>query len=953
MADNGIPLHLTYCMMQDSRGFIWFGTMYGLVRYDGSDYKIFKHDPDIPGSISFDDIISIHEDSYGNIWIGTWGGGLNKYDPLSNSFTHNFDALSDNIIWKISEDNKGNLWLVTEYGGINILNPQTNKVSVIKSPHKITDIAPFNGVLLFLADDGIYILNKDTSGLVESNYFTELKGKKIFTLHEDVHNNYWIGSSDGIWHYNSDLRLINNIKERLSYPEINKIAEDQNGGIWAGTFNGLNRILNNNVNSFLYDPQSSNSIYGNAIQDLFFDKSGMLWISSYGKGISHLRFDTKRFHSIQAGYVKSFSKNYNGEIWFCNYRGHIGLINSDNQITYIDSSFKNLSSLAVDGNKLWLINGRGLFTFDSGSRKVKQELQVNRGFKVLLADNEIIYLGTEGNGMMIFNKTNHSYYTLKFDSSQSSSQALNNILSLYKDSENNICIGTYGGLIRYNPASSSSVIYRNNPANLNSISNNYVYSFYEDKKDYLWIGTANGLNRLDYKTGTFTRIYEKDGLPNNVITGITGDRNNNLWIMTNKGLAKFNTSKNIFTNFSSKDGLNDDIFSLNGIVYSPSGNIYAGSMNGINYFNPDSIALNSFNPNILITSLLCINEELPVGSGSIELKPNQNFFTIKFASTDYADPSCNKYRYILEGFDKDWTFSNNINSSNYTNLPPGKYIFRVKGTNGDGIWSSNEARFIISVLPPFYSTWWFRIVVIAALLVTIYTIYKIRLNQKIRLAIGIEKARSEERELIRRKTALDFHDELGHRLTRITLLSEMIKRNLFPGTEISKVLDKISENAHELYSGTRDFIWAIDPSDDSLYELLIRLKDFGDELYSNSDIHFEINGLSEEYKNYHLSMDFRRNLTLIFKEGMNNSLKYANSEKVLLESEIKNDLLCLSLTDFGSGIILQKKPEGYGMSNMKKRAEKISGNLDIISEPGTGTKITFTSKLPLSNYHMN
>jgi signal transduction histidine kinase len=276
------------------------------------------------------------------------------------------------------------------------------------------------------------------------------------------------------------------------------------------------------------------------------------------------------------------------------------------------------------------------------------------------------------------------------------------------------------------------------------------------------------------------------------------------------------------------------------------------------------------------------------------------------------------------------------------------------GPNSDGVWSDNFASFSFIITPHFFQTWWFIPAAILGSVLILFLAYLLILKTKVRRAIKIQKIKEEESERVRKKTAIDFHDELGHRLTRISLLTEIVKRKIgVTFSEISPLLDQISENSARLYDGTKDFIWAIDPQKDSLYELIIRLKDFGDEMFGNTDVNFNVEGVSEELQKASLDMDWKRHLMLIFKEGMNNSLKHSNSTTVSLTSSIKEDEFNLILEDDGSGFEIDSSLKGDGLKNMQKRAELLNAEVQIDSKPGIGTKILFKGKFPIKSVNFN
>lgn len=497
----------------------------------------------------------------------------------------------------------------------------------------------------------------------------------------------------------------------------------------------------------------------------------------------------------------------------------------------------------------------------------------------------------------------------------------------------------------------SFTIFSHSLSDFNSISYDYIFSIIRDTQKNLWIGTANGLNRYDDATKRFVHFFEKDGLPNSVICSLNDDGNGNIWISTNYGISRYSISKNEFTNYNQQDGLRNNMHFNKSSFMDKEGNIFFGGTNGFDIIQPALFRAEDYTAPVFITSLEKVNSkggrtEVITGE-EINLNYDENFIDINFISLDYNNPLKNLYRYKLEGIDDDWVNAGNNNQASYTDLAPGKYIFRVKGSNSNGIFSPAEATLYITILPPFWKTTWFSTLILLTLAVSAYLLFRMRVKHKIKYALEIERIKEEESEILRRKTAADFHDELGHRLTRISLLSEIIKRKIGnTSSEITDLLNKISTNSIELYEGTKDFIWAIDPNKDSLYELLIRLKDFGDELFEDSNILFEVNGLDESLRNKPLTMDWKRHLALIFKEGLNNSLKHGEIKKISINTKIDIDDVELTLSDDGRGFSPDLAIAGNGLRNMKRRAEKLSGKLEIKSSPGTGTQIYFKGKLP-------
>ncbi len=1004
--DEGISLNLNYKMLVDHNGYLWFGTMFGLVKYDGESYKVFRHDADDSTSISFDDIISLFEDNKGNIWVGTWGGGLNKLNPNNEKFTryvqaNNSNSISSNIIWAITQDKFGNIWAGLNSGILNKLDFKNNSITKVILPEIPGDTLKnkINRVNNLLADDNFLWICSNGKlfkyNLTKGSYDTALtekyKNEYVNIVFKDSKNNFWLGAN-GLIQLNENYEIKNKYSSdktisNLKYGNlILSIAEDNHGNILTGTRNGLNKFeYGTRIYSKLnIENDRQNKRKGNFINQILVDKGGIIWASSYETGVYKIIPQDQRFRNyfaynntsneLSALPVKTIAETKTGEVFIGSYgAGILSLDTTNNRLEYLKATDKNnkfIKSFAVDNIKLWVGGNNGLslynllrkkfeiVNFKNSSRKNFDRIPIS---SLMIDSKDRLWIGTDGFGLYTLNQDSNeiSFININSETSDGEDNQKNYILTLKEDNEGNIWIGTYAGLFKYNDKDSSVVLYGHDDKNKNSLSNNYVFSICEDNNRNLWIGTSDGLNKYNHQIDGFEKYFEKDGLPNGVINSIIADFYGNLWISTNKGISKFNISAKHFDNFDIKDGLSSSLFLQDASLLGSDGNIYFGNQKGVCVFNPNNIKQSNFSPPVYIMSLKIRNNEkddkvIVNPSGKINLNYNQNFIQIKFASLDYSHPQNNLYKYKLTGIENDWISSGNINFVNYKNLSPGEYTFVVIGSNSSGVWGKNKAELRIIVMAPFWQTWWFIGLAILFSLVIIYLINKIVVNRKLKHAIKIEKIKLEVRDKVRRQTASDFHDEIGHRLTRISILAELIKRKLpEPHSTIEPFLKKISENSAELYSGTKDFVWSIDPKNDTLYELIIRLKDFGDDIFNDTDIHFEVNGISENLKNELLSVEVRRHLSLIFKEGMNNTLKYSNGNNVFLKSEIIDNELEITLADDGEGFSILEETKGNGLRNMKKRAEKIKGVLNIDSRIGDGTKIIFKCKLLQKEMFLN
>ncbi|GAB4296425.1 MAG: hypothetical protein Kow0098_19600 [Ignavibacteriaceae bacterium] len=1001
---EGVSLNMTYSILQDSKGFLWFGTMYGLVKYDGKNFTVFRHNPQDPNSISFDDIISLFEDSKGNLWIGTWGGGLNMFIPDSAKFKRfihspdQFNTINSNIVWAINEDKKGNIWIGTESGGLNILNPVSGQfryfradtsgdfnlrsefiTSIVRDKNGTMWVGTGNGLHRFVPDkNGFEVYSHDprNPASISSDYVT--------TLYVDNNNDLWIGTNNG---FNKFERLTGTFTSyyhnrfrinTLSSNFIHSITGTRDGSLWIGTSSGLDQLTP--AGEFIRHANSSILTGGSGVVSLLTDASDIVWAAEYNIGVTRFIDSYKKFNSfshipgnyrsISPGAVNSVSEDSSGNIWLVTRAGFLNRYEPERSLFYPANvrvpdrkEAFSLNSVETDLNGTLLLGSNaGLLIynpFTSSTRKLRIQLPTESLpenliiLSTMVDKSGALWIGTYGYGLIHLDKTRKKFSYFSFQNGKLPNGASNYILTFYQDSKGVIWAGSYGGLLKFNQTDSSFNEYLHHLNDPGTLSNNYVYSVFEDSEGRFWIGTSNGLNLMNRQDGTFRVLSEKDGLPNSVICGILEDNNGNLWISTNKGISKFDPERESFQNFDINDGLQGNIFTPGSRLKDVKGNLYFGGLNGISIFNPDKMLFNRFSPPFYITSVFMRSESeeykilQPVNS--IETDYNYNYIKFTFAALDYSSPEKIKYLYKLEGFDKDWQEAGNNNFAAYTNLPPGEFTFIVKATNGDGIPIEKPVWLTIFISPPFWQTWWFISGVLFLILAGTFLIFRIKSNLKIKRALEIGKIKAEEGERIRKKTAADFHDELGHRLTRITLLTELIRKklqNTFP--EIHPLLEKISDNSIQLYNGTKDFIWAIDPQKDSLYELMIRLKDFGDELFNEAGLHFEVEGLSDEMRNAKLNMDWKRHLTLIFKEGMTNSLKHSHANHVKLNASVTGDEVKILLSDDGEGFEPESTTGGTGLRNIRIRAEKLNGKISFDSEKGGGTTLSFSGKIPFS-----
>ena len=470
------------------------------------------------------------------------------------------------------------------------------------------------------------------------------------------------------------------------------------------------------------------------------------------------------------------------------------------------------------------------------------------------------------------------------------------------------------------------------PDNSLSISGNIVHYIYETKskkEKTIWAGTSNGLSYMQFTgapTGSFKHLSMKDGLPGNVIYGILEDNSGNLWLSTNQGLSKFNPTTKAIKNYDKNDGLQSNEFNAGACLKLENGELLFGGINGFNIFNPDSIKESNYEPPLVFTSFKVFNKSIFSGpyianDQCIQLSYKQNFFSFEFAALDYRQTSKNQYAYKMEGIDEDWVYTGTRRYVSYTNIEPGNYKFLIKGTNKDGIWSRHTSNLNIRIKPPYWKTWWFKILSILIVSLFFYMYHKYRLNKLLEI------------ERLRTQIASDLHDDIGSALTKISIYSEQIHSGINKNM-IFNSSKKIGILSREVIATMSDVIWSIDSRNDTLKDLTERMRDLAYDSLPMSDVHvvFQTKGFE---KNRKIPVNYRQNIFYIFKEAINNILKHANAKEVRIELSYIEKIFTLTIKDNGIGFNLDTVKKGNGLKNMKMRADRIGASLQFITDTGS------------------
>lgn len=1027
--EDGLSQSTIYCIMQDKKGFMWFGTTDGLNKYDGYKFTVYNHNVLDSNTISGNSITELYEDSHGYIWLGTNEGILNRFDRKTESFIRfdfeydtsraiesevryyeyplAFSRNNNNTITSIVEEDSSHLLIGTWGFGLvrfNMFNGITEHIYSVTeessgiTSNRISCLVKENNNLIWIGTFGDGLIKLVVSNSNEgygykyysyTNKQNGLGNDKIISLFLDHQQNLWIGTfHDGLNKLSSiekdkstsDLKFKTYLSDSqkqysISGNSVMAITEDKSGYLWIGTFgNGLNKFdkTTERFTFFKNDPFNENSLADNDILSLHVDYSGVLWVGSHlGKGLSILERNSVKFglikkesgnsNSLNDDVVWAIYESTDKKLWIGTYRGGINIYNrKTNKFYYLTHdehdpyslSDNHVRSIARDkkGNYWIGTYGGGLNFYDNNSGKFynyrsssnPNSIGSNQIQTIYIDSNQICWIGTFGGGLNWFDvksyKPGKEIQFKRITSGKSKPNILSDdrVYTIKEFSDGQLLIGTYGGGINfYNKQTGKITSFTSQQNNPYSLSDNRVLSVFEDSKKNIWIGTnGGGLNKFDKESNKFVRYNRSKGFNVQVVYGMLQDESMNLWVSSDNGLLKYNLITENVTYYGLNDGLQSMEFSGGAYFKNSKGEMFFGGINGLNYFFPDSVKNNTFIPPIVISEFKIFNDRVKGELDNIILSHDQNFFSIEYSALDYTDPENNQYAHYLEGLESNWHYTDALlRRAIYTNLEPGTYTFRVKGSNNDGVWNQEGLALTVKILPPFWKTWWF--ILISILLIG--GLVSFLISMKVKHLLAMEK--------LKVRLAADLHDNVGAGLTEISILSELAVKDISTYSQTAAVkLNTISDIARQLVDSMSDIVWFVNPKRDSLYDLIIRLKDSYSDMLSELGVSFKTE-TAENIIDVKLPMDFRQNLYLIFKEGINNCIKHSKCNKISLETKLTGSMLEMTLGDDGIGIKELNINFGNGLRNMRDRAETLGGTLDINSKPGVGTQIKFTGRL--------
>jgi len=728
-------------LVEDDRGCLWVGTdSGGLNRFDPATEKFlrFRHSPANPASLSGSNISSLLIDQKSRLWVGT-SDGLDQFDPASESFRHFRNApndpnsLSRNSVTVLYEGSQGTLWVGTQDGGLNRLDPAGSRFARLLPDATVRALLDDAGLLWVGTDDGLVRLDP-RSGRQEA--FRNDPGRpgslahnQVTALLTDQNQDLWIGTRGGLdrfdrssgtfVHFKNDLSDVTS----LSGDAVLSLGRDRCGGIWIGTDGGGLSRLDRVSMPFTHLSDRSNAPSRksrNQIWAIMEDQAGELWIGTEaGVHIVNRRTgrrfdyenDPRRPGSLSQNTVRAVIKDRLGVVW-------------------IGTEAAGLNRLDPGARTFVLYRHNPRDPGSLSSDAVRYLLEGHGGE---------LWVATMGGGLNRYDRSTNRFTHYRHDARDPSSLGADRVYSLCQDRAGFLWVATWGsGLDRLDPSTGRFTHLRHTSTDSSSLSDSNVLSIMEDRAGNLWVGTRGGglckLKPEDRDKGTFAVYAEKNGLPNNQIYAVLEDESGFLWLSHNRGLSRFDPKTGKSKTFGLSNGLQSLEFMGNSRFKSPSGEMFFGGINGLNAFFPGQIKDNPYPPPVAITGLQVFGRQVPIGPGPdgrtilersivfnppIRLSYKDTMITLGFAALHYAAPGNNQYAYILEGFDKNWNAVGDRRLATYTNLPPGRYVFRVRASNNDGLWNDQGASLSIVITPPYWKTFWFQLLAILAVMGTL------------------------------------------------------------------------------------------------------------------------------------------------------------------------------------------------------------------------------------------
>ena len=965
--DQGLNTYNIQKVIQDKHGFIWIATQAGLYRYTGTRFEVFKKFNTQLPALRENFIYDVSTDQNGDLYIAEYNAGIDKLDsrtlkvtPLISGRTDTSDGLPSLWVKKVYHDNAGNTWM----GGgdfLSIYHHPTGKFTHImevpgfNKPVNVTAIRQLNQQRMVVSVMDIGLLLFDIPSLKCISTIPKLVPDPVLgnTTIQDfivVNDTIYAATDIGVlvgkfvnreWRYLKTV-FVPNVAQLV----INSLVLDKKHNIWLGTNSGLGRVNANGVFQLIPgDIQKKRTLQDNNINHLFIDAQNNLWIST-GKMLQMINLNANPFRSFSgdiAGSDKpdhtySLIKKSEHEIfatatdglYICDLRtgifkkvsrsGALGIVHYLAQVdgTWFVSSDKGLYAHLPNG--------------ELSQQYILDKYPEWKPFIHMIFNNSIhvnsnVYWASEGEeGLIKWNLASRSIQQFKSGKISATELTENHLHNIKLDTEGNMWLLGDRSIAKFD-VKRDAVIQTIHFSPKGDGPNSSIYFDMYDDGEVIWIGTyGGGVNGYDKKKKTWYYITEKEGLCNNNIYGLLSENDSMFWASSDMGLARINSRARTCVNYYYEDGLQDNSFDEKGALAIGS-KLYFGGINGFTEVDLEKVQIKSKDVPVYVYRIDYMQgrEKIILNNfewNEIRIPPKASTITIHLAALAYGSNRKGRFEYNMPGIQEEFIPSSEDNTITFNPSNPGSYKFNIRFL-GDDASFVRTLQLAIYVVPRWYQTWWFRTLLILLALAAVSMVFRLRINQ----------LKKEQR--IRSKLASDLHDDLGSTLQSVKVYSNLalIEKG------VDKHLHKIKESTQEAIIGLRDIIWVLDDNKNTIQHLLTRINHFAAPLCEANHINFR-EDVNDSVLNLALGQEEKRNLYMILKEAINNSLKYAEAKTIELLVSIAKDKPQIILKDDGKGFEFEKAQFGNGLKNMHARADEIKYSISITSDPGSGTKIS-------------
>ncbi|MBN8545168.1 MAG: hypothetical protein J0L60_03455 [Ignavibacteria bacterium] len=975
--EQGLSSSAVRSIQQDSAGFLWIATWDGLYRYDGHEFRNFNHTPGDSYSLSSNNLLNVAIDGIDRPWVTAVSGEINLLDRRTNKFSLLRDSkgkllkavyngfpvkfdknhmiflspdgviltrISDLTSVKLDEVKKGAVKsqkgeeVIVFYSGQDLLLVDRSK--------KVTRVATgFDVIMISEIKEGTVLVLSKSGELFEYNvpvgeFKRVVRVLSVATppsfdgykLHIDDKGVIRVATSEGFFSLDKERKVFNELipgenEETIKIDgRIFAISEDYAGNIWTGTSSGLIKLEKRGGRFINYPEDDDSGINPQADRiTSMIELPGSKILTGTTGGIYTLDLKTGKFiknQNLPPGFdrvlVYRLFRDSKGDIWA--------------------GTKKGLLKLQFTGDR----PGTTAIPFRANP---SVDEWINRVTSITEDKDGHLWIGTVS-GIIKYNPVTGDYKIFNYHA-DFGQEGDTYILSLLHD-DGYLWAGTNSeGLLRINTRDMTHTRYStqaNSPLKLN---NDKIMAIHKDRNGNIWLATmGGGVSRLGADLKTVRTLTTAEGLANNTLYGILEDESGNIWVSSNKGISKINSLTLKSRNYTKSDGLASGSFNQNSYLRGNDGKFYFGGTDGITVFNPGEMIPDTVKPKVALTDFRIFNKPSlnRIVNREVELNYDENFFSFEMAALNFENPAYNGYMWKLEGLTEEWVNSGNRRTVDLSNIPPGNYRLIVKVSNREGVWSDETFLAKIVVTPPFWKTVWFTALASIIALSTIVSIPIMITKRKMRKKIeALEKENlvMAERAKTRDRIARDLHDDLASTVSGAGLYIQSANSILGENEEVAKtMIGKSASLLQEAEQAMRDIVWSVSPENDSVDNLVLRIKLLAGELCEAAGIRFEFSKMGNT--SMILQDEIRRNMYLSVKEAVINSVKHSGADLISISISSEATGISIVICDNGRGFRMESQAEklgGNGIKNIRKRCEEIGAEVKISTGEGKGTII--------------